>query len=169
MPQKQNVDIAELLRSKVHVMYGYFTQVFIIGLNLPSGYNRDLQDTKKPYVEAITLTSDVLRVTELLVTSITPNTKVLSSCMTKELYATSLVYDYVQQGMAFRSAYQNVGENLGKIPQFDVQTELRKSSHLGSTGNLSLTSLEKIMQQAHGNVQKQQTRWEQQLLSLLEI
>ncbi len=169
MPQKQNVDIAELLRSKAHIMFGYFTQVYSMSLNLPSGYNRDLQDTKKPYMEAFALASDVLTVAELLVTNITPNTEVLTSCMTKELYATSLAYDYVAQGKPFRLAYQEVGENLDKIPQFDTQKELQKSLHLGSTGNLNLTGLEKSIQQEFNNVQKQQRHWEQQLLSLLEI
>ncbi|MBP6994077.1 argininosuccinate lyase [Candidatus Woesebacteria bacterium] len=169
MPQKQNVDIAELLRSKVHIMFGYFTQVYSISLNLPSGYNRDLQDTKKPYMEAFTLASDTLGVVELLASSITPNTEVLTSHMTKDLYATSLAYRYVSQGIPFRSAYQKVGENLDSIPDFDAQKELKNSLHIGSTGNLNLTKLTKLIQKRKQKLRTERDRWTKQLHSLLEI
>ncbi|MBI2442274.1 MAG: argininosuccinate lyase, partial [Candidatus Levybacteria bacterium] len=42
MPQKKNVDIAELLRSKVHLLLGFYTQIISLSTNLPSGYNRDI-------------------------------------------------------------------------------------------------------------------------------
>ena len=167
MPQKQNVDIAELIRSKVHIMFGFFTQVYTVGLNLPSGYNRDLQDTKKPYMEALKLSGDILEVAQLLLTNISPNAKVLKASMTKELYATSLAYDYVQQGMPFRTAYQKVGDNLDTIPDFDVQKELKKSTHLGSTGNLNLDGLQKSIQQKQQKLKADHKRWQQLLHSLL--
>jgi argininosuccinate lyase len=167
MPQKQNVDIAELLRSKSHIIFGYFTQVYTVGLNLPSGYNRDLQDTKKPYMDALKLAGDILEVTQLLLTNIIPNTQVLHASMTKELYATSLAYDYVQQGTPFRLAYQNVGENLDTIPNFDVLQELKKSTHLGSTGNLHLDELEKNVQHKQKELKADYLRWKQLLHSLL--
>lgn len=167
MPQKQNVDIAELLRSKVHVMYGYFTQVHTIGLNLPSGYNRDLQDTKKPYMEGLKLSSDILEVAHILLRNIAPNPKVLKAQMTKELYATSLAYEYVKKGLSFRSAYQKVGENLDKIPDFDVQNELKKSTHIGSTGNLNLDGLEIDIQHKQNELKADHRRWKQLLHSLV--
>lgn len=167
MPQKQNVDIAELLRSKVHIMFGYFIQVYTVGLNLPSGYNRDLQDTKKPYMEALKLSGDILEVTQLLITNITPNTAVLKANMTKELYATSLTYDYVQQGIPFRTAYQKVGENLDTIPDFDVEKELKKTTHLGSTGNLHLDELQVAIEQKQRKFKVDHKRWKQLLHSLL--
>lgn len=167
MPQKQNVDIAELLRSKSHIMLGYFMQVYTVGLNLPSGYNRDLQDTKRPYMEALKLSCDILEIAQLLLTNITPNTGVLKANMTKELYATSLAYDYVQQGTPFRMAYQKVGENLDSIPDFDVQQELQKPTHEGSTGNLNLEDLEKLLQQEQKRLKTDHKRWKQLLHSLL--
>jgi len=167
MPQKQNVDIAELLRSKSHIMFGYFTQVYTVSMNLPSGYNRDLQDSKKPYIEALKLSGDILEMAQLLLTNIAPNREVLKTNMTKELYATSLTYDYVQQGTPFRMAYQKVGENLDKIPDFDVQKELKKSTHLGSTGNLNLEGLKKSILQQQKDLKADYLRWKQLLHSLL--
>lgn len=170
MPQKRNVDIAELLRSKAHTMFGYFTQVYSISLSLPSGYNRDLQDTKKPYIESFESTSRVLAIAQMLLTNIKPNTKVLAACMTKELYATSLAYKYVvEKDMPFRVAYQSVAEHLEDIPNFDIQQELKKSTHSGSTGNLGLKKLNIFTKQELKKLTKRKYIWKQTLSSLLKV
>lgn len=146
MPQKKNIDLAELIRSKVYVIEGYFLQIFNVTTNLPSGYNRDLQDTKKPYIDSLDLTSQVLEVSLKLIKSLYPNKEVLIKSMTPELYATSLAYDYVKKGMSFRDAYKKVGSELDLLQSVDPEKHVKTSSHLGSTGNLNLGPLKTSVQ-----------------------
>ena len=66
MPQKKNVDVAELLRSKVHLVMGFYTGLVGLSSNLPSGFNRDMQDSKKPLMESFSITLSSLRVSKIL-------------------------------------------------------------------------------------------------------
>jgi argininosuccinate lyase len=65
MPQKKNIDVAELLRSKVHILLGHYSSIVGISSNLPSGYNRDLQDTKKPLMESLEISSQSISIAKL--------------------------------------------------------------------------------------------------------
>jgi len=108
MPQKKNVDLAELLRSKVHLVLGNYVSIVSLTSNLISGYNRDLQDSKKPLFESLEITMDSLKVTRILLENLTPNEKVLKESMTDELYAAEKAYELVKKGMSFRDAYIKV-------------------------------------------------------------
>lgn len=110
MPQKKNLDLAELLRSKVHLVLGNFTQIVSLSSNLISGYNRDLQDSKKPLMESLQISLDSLKVTKILLENLTPNQEKLTSSMTEELFATEKVLKLTLQGENFRDAYRKVGE-----------------------------------------------------------
>ncbi len=110
MPQKKNVDLAELLRSKVHLVLGNYTQIVSLTSNLISGYNRDLQDTKKPLMESLEITLSSIMVCWILLESLAPNKKVLESSMTEELFATEQALKLVKSGMSFRDAYKKVGK-----------------------------------------------------------
>ncbi len=113
MPQKRNIDIAELLRNKVHLVLGNYTQVVSLSSNLPSGYNRDLQDSKKPLMESLETTQMSLKAAQILVKNLKPNEPALKSAMTDDLYATEKVYTLVKQGVPFRKAYQKVSVKGG--------------------------------------------------------
>ena len=108
MPQKKNIDLAELLRSKVHLVLGNYTQIVSLSSNLISGYNRDLQDSKKPLMESFEITLDSLKVSQILVQNIQPNEEVLKQAMTEDLYQTQKAYKLVEKGVSFRDAYSQV-------------------------------------------------------------
>lgn len=110
MPQKKNVDLAELLRSKVHIVLGNQTQIVSMTANLPSGYNRDLQDMKKPVIESLEVTLDSLKAAKILVENIKPNEKKLKAAMTPELFATEKALNLAKNGQSFRDAYKKVKE-----------------------------------------------------------
>lgn len=110
MPQKKNIDLAELLRSKVHVVLGNYVQIVSLSSNLISGYNRDLQDSKKPLIESLETTLDSIKVTRMLLENLTPNEKELKESMTEELYAAEKAYKLVKKGMPFRDAYIKIKE-----------------------------------------------------------
>lgn len=108
MPQKKNVDLAELLRSKVHLVLGNLTAIISLSSNLPSGYNRDMQDTKKPLFESLETVFDSLKACQILVSGLQPNIVNLKSAMTPELFAAHDALKLVRKGIPFRSAYQKV-------------------------------------------------------------
>lgn len=113
MPQKKNVDLAELLRSKVHLVLGNYVQMVSLSSNLISGYNRDLQDSKKPLMESLEITLDSLKVAGILLNSLTPNQPVLEQALTPEIFAADKAFELVKKGMPFRKAYQKIGEEVG--------------------------------------------------------
>lgn len=112
MPQKINLDIAELLRSKVHIVLGNYIQIISLSSNLISGYNRDIQDSKKPLMESLEITLDSLKVAKVLLENTVPNKEKLEAAMTEELYATDKALKLVLKGESFRDAYIKVGKEF---------------------------------------------------------
>jgi len=112
MPHKKNPDVLELVRAKYSIVLGYGIQVKGLISNLPSGYNRDLQLTKKPLMDGIEITKDCLEVMELVVSGLKVNKENCKKAMTKELYATDKVYELVKKGKSFREAYKEVKKKL---------------------------------------------------------
>lgn len=114
MPQKKNLDVAELLKSKVHLVLGNYIQIVSLSSNLNSGYNRNIQDTKKPLMESLEIALDSLKITKILLENITPNEKALAAAMTDELFATEKALKLVLEGESFRDAYQKVGKDYSR-------------------------------------------------------
>jgi argininosuccinate lyase len=112
MPQKKNLDLAELLRSAVKKVLANYLHVAMLPFDLPSGYNRDLQNCKKPLIESIKDTKQALSMTSLLLSGIKPNKKVMDSACTLELFATHKAFELVEKGMSFRDAYRSVSKSL---------------------------------------------------------
>ena len=169
MPQKKNLDIAELLRSKIHIMHGYFTQIYTTVMNLPSGYNRDSQDIKKPFIEALNLSNDILEVFSILIKNITPNVEVLKKAMTQELFATAAVYQQVSAGVPFREAYKNVGENLESVNKIDFEEYLQSSTHNGSLGKLELGVLKANIENQEKELKKTKASIDEKMKELMEV
>ena len=144
MPQKKNVDVAELLRAKVYGVLANYVQLVSLSCGLPSGYNRDLQETKKPLFESLEITTESIKSATILIQHLTPNTKTLVTAMTPELFATHEALNLLVSGIPFREAYQKVGQNLKNAPQpgpIEIGEILSSSKHTGGTGNLGLASL----------------------------
>ncbi len=143
MPHKRNVDVAELLRSKVNIMQGYLIQVFATVVNLPSGYNRDFQDIKRPFIESINLTKNVINISEILVKNIKPKKDILIKAMTPELYTTHIAYQLVKDGVPFREAYRKIEDSIDNAPSFNPYEVLKMSKHIGGTANLQSKAMRK--------------------------
>ena len=115
MPQKKNLDVAELLRSKVHLVLGNYTKIVSLSTNLISGYNRDSQDIKKPLMESLEITLQSLQVAQILLKNIVPNKTKLHDAMTPELFATEKALKIVLQGKSFRDAYKEVKKEIVSV------------------------------------------------------
>ncbi|MBI2404660.1 argininosuccinate lyase [Candidatus Gottesmanbacteria bacterium] len=157
MPQKKNVDIAELLRSKVHLFLGYYVQLVSVSSNLISGYNRDLQDSKKPLFESLDIAKNGLEVATLLVKNIKPNKEVIAKAITPEIFATHHALELVKKGMSFREAYDTVGKNLSSLSQ---------STRIG-LGNTGFSTLEVKMKKETALYEQENNKFHKTLQVLM--
>jgi len=105
MPQKRNPDILELARAKAEeVSAGKEAIRRIIG-KLPSGYNRDSQQTKGHLIEAI----DTVRATVDILTPLVESMEVSDDFDVDEsIFAAYTANQLVREGMPFRDAYHEV-------------------------------------------------------------
>lgn len=112
MPQKKNPDVLEVARAQYHtVLANEFLIKGIIG-NLMSGYNRDLQLTKKPLMESCEIVQSTLRIMTRVVERLEIDEKKCREACTAEIYATEEAYKLVKAGMPFRDAYRKVAERF---------------------------------------------------------
>ena len=112
MPQKKNPDVLELIRAKYHEVIANEFKLRTITSNLMSGYNRDLQLTKKPLMESFDITLSSLGVMQGVVEKLEIHEARCRDACTPELFATEEVYKLVKEGMPFRDAYRLVAERL---------------------------------------------------------
>ena len=139
MPQKKNPDGLELARSRSAVVSGDAFAVKAIIRSLPSGYNRDFQDTKPPLFEGASTTWMLVAIMKRMVSGLIVHEERLRSACVAPLYATDLVFDRVRKGETFRDAYKDVGLHLEtvKVPD-DPVAVLKKRTSEGTPGNLGL-------------------------------
>jgi argininosuccinate lyase len=114
MPQKKNIDLAELLRSKTGVVLGNYVAVVSVSSNLISGYNRDLQETKKNLIESFEITKSCLKAAQILIENIKPQKETLKKSMTEDLYQTEKALELVLNGVPFREAYLQISKEYEK-------------------------------------------------------
>jgi argininosuccinate lyase len=112
MPQKLNPDVLEIMRARYHEVLANEFLIRSMTANLPSGYNRDLQRTKKPLMESFTITESSLRIITHVTEKLEVNTEACERACTDEVFATQRVYELVKQGIPFRDAYRQVAAEL---------------------------------------------------------
>ncbi len=116
MPQKRNPDVAELLRGKTGRIYGSLLALLVTLKALPLSYNRDLQEDKAPYFEAIDVVHDGLALAAAMLAGATWRTDRLAAAATDPLIsATDLADHLAQRGMPFRKAHEIVGHIVREV------------------------------------------------------
>ena len=138
MPQKKNPDGLELARSRTALISSCSMRVKSIIKALPSGYNRDFQDTKEPLIEGYRSTEELLLIMDEMVSKLEVYPDRLIAACTPELYATDRVMEKVLSGGNFRDSYKDVGLNLDKVEGEDPVSSLRKRTSIGTAGNLGI-------------------------------
>jgi argininosuccinate lyase len=110
MPQKRNPDVAELLRGKTGRVYGALTALLVMLKGLPLSYNRDLQEDKAPYFEAVDLVHDGLALAAAMIQGAEWRTDRLASAAEDALIAATDLADHLtRRGLPFRQAHEVVG------------------------------------------------------------
>jgi argininosuccinate lyase len=110
MPQKRNPDVAELLRGKTGRVYGALLSLLVMLKGLPMSYNRDLQEDKAPYFEALDTVHDGLALAAAMVQGATWRTDRLAQAAADPLIAATDLADHLtKRGLPFRQAHEIVG------------------------------------------------------------
>jgi argininosuccinate lyase len=136
MPQKRNPDVLELVRARAARVTGHVTAVSGILSGLPGGYNRDLQETKEPFMDGMATASACVRIMRLLVAGLGVDKAALSAGFTPEIFATDEVSRLVAGGMSFRDAYNRVKAGLAGLSAGDSAEAIRRKTHVGGTAGL---------------------------------
>jgi len=139
MPQKRNLDVMEVVRANVSVVQSLQIQCQTVGMNLISGYNKDLKITKKPLMDSFEIVQKSLNIVDLLFNNLEPDEENLKRAFDDiEIFATDYANDLVMDGKSFRDAYREIGENLDTLEMQDVYANIKGKKHIGATGNLCL-------------------------------
>jgi len=147
MPQKKNPGPLELIRARAAVLAGHLVSVLGILKGLPSGYNRDYQDTKGPMIRGLATTRDSVDVLRLILSEMTVNVQRCIDAFTPEVYAADEALRMVtEDGVPFREAYREIGRNLDKLEDREALENILGKKHLGAPGNLALDRLAKMVE-----------------------
>jgi argininosuccinate lyase len=163
MPQKKNPCMLELLRAKAATIASYSVRVKSIITALPSGYNRDFQETKAPFLHGLDLGLIGVRVMRAVVEKLEPDAGRLRDGFTPELFATDRVLELVAEGTSFREAYRRVAAELEELKKGDPDEAIRSRSYSGTSGNLGLELSGKRIEQRREQVKSQKRRIEEKL------
>ncbi len=131
MPQKTNPDAAELVRARAAIVIQQAAAACEIVRALPAGYNRDLQEVKKPFIEGIAATRACLRVMSRLVGGLRLNEAALRAGLGPAVFATDMALRLVSSGVPFREAYMRVKEQLGSLKADDADAAIAMRSRPG--------------------------------------
>jgi argininosuccinate lyase len=138
MPQKKNPDGLELTRAKAAVLGSCAFEIKSIIRALPSGYNRDFQETKEPFMRGLKTALSLFRIMDRSVRKLEVNPDALRRAFTPDIFAADEAYTLVRAGRSFRDAYREVGLNLDKLKSRDPMEALKNRTSSGTAGNLRL-------------------------------
>jgi argininosuccinate lyase len=141
MPNKKNPDPFELIRAKCATVFAHLLQTLEISRALPSGYNRDFQETKRPLFESFDIVSQSLEVVAIIMAQVRVHEENCLAAFTEEVFATDYVLRLVSQGIPFRDAYRKVAVNLAELARLDPIANIKAKTHAGATGNLGLSGI----------------------------
>ena len=139
MPHKKNPDVAELLRAKCNRLKALPTEVTMVLSNLPSGYHRDMQLLKEIVMPALDEILDCLDITTFMLEQLEVKTNLLDSPAYDLLFSVERVNALVMEGMPFRDAYRQVGQEI-QDGSYTAPRQLQHT-HEGSIGNLQNDAL----------------------------
>ena len=111
MPQKKNPDVFELVRGKSGPQIGALVSLLVTAKGLPSGYNRDLQEDRRPLLDTSMRLRSVIGALHVALPLVRfRRDRCLQAASDSTLLATDIAEALVKRGVAFRAAYEAVGK-----------------------------------------------------------
>jgi argininosuccinate lyase len=138
MPQKKNPDGLELVRARSAAISAHVLSMKTVLRALPSGYNRDLQETKGPYFRGCEEGLGCVRIMDLTIEKLVVNEPALRAAFAPEIFATDRALELVSEGIPFRDAYREVGRSLETLAGRDPVQSIARTTSTGAPGNLRL-------------------------------
>ena len=123
MPQKRNPDVFEIARGSAARMLGDLTTVLATLKGLPSGYNKDLQDDKRPLFDGVDTMMLVVPAVAGALDELTFDTSRMRAAVSAGLMATDLADYLVDRGVAFRDAHGAVGKLVREAEAAGVELD----------------------------------------------
>jgi len=123
MPQKRNPDVFEIARGSAARMLGNLTTVLATLKGLPSGYNKDLQDDKRPLFDAVDTTMLVVPAVAGALDELRFDVSRMRAAVSAGLMATDLADYLVDRGVAFRDAHSAVGKLVREAEAAGVELD----------------------------------------------
>lgn len=135
MPQKKNPDAAELIRGKTGRVYGALIAILTAMKGLPLAYNKDMQEDKELFFNAMDTTSICIRVMGEMLNTIKVNKDKMYSAVKKGFLNATEAADYLaSKGVPFRDAHSIIGaiviyceENKKAIEELKLEELIRFS------------------------------------------
>ncbi|MFC1496965.1 argininosuccinate lyase [Verrucomicrobiota bacterium] len=159
MPQKNNPDVLELVRAKAVKVLTNASATALIVSGLPSGYSRDLQEIKEPFIDGIQTTRSCLRISAKLIGKLKVNRKALLTGFTSQVFAADVVLDRISEGVSFREAYNYVKKHLADLDQCDPVKAIKRKTHSGAAGRLNLDAFKRRVVKAENSVEKERRKY----------
>ena len=141
MPNKLNPDTVELLRSLHAQSVGARAELEAV-LSLPSGYQRDLQDTKPALLRAFERGLDGLDLVSDLLAGLDWAPDRMLAAVAPALHATDRANELVGEGRSFREAYRLAAAEPECLEQRRPEDSLRARVSPGGCANLLLERLQ---------------------------
>jgi argininosuccinate lyase len=123
MPQKRNPDVFEIARGSAGRMLGDLTTVLATLKGLPSGYNKDLQDDKRPLFDAVDTMMLVVPAVAGALDEIRFDAPRMRSAVSAGLMATDLADYLVDRGVSFREAHGAVGKLVREAEESGLELD----------------------------------------------
>lgn len=111
MPQKKNPDALELIRGKAAKIIGLMNAMYVTMKGLPLTYNKDMQEDKAIYFEAIDTTQDCVDILAGFTEELVVNEERLAETIQEGYLNATECADYLaKKGVPFREAHGIVGK-----------------------------------------------------------
>lgn len=121
MPQKKNLDMAELIRGKSGRVYGHLISLLTVMKSLPLAYNKDLQEDKEGMFDTVDTIQKSLDIMAGMLASMTVNSqRMLASTQQDFSNATELADYLAKKGLPFREAHEVVGKLVLECSKSDI-------------------------------------------------
>jgi len=121
MPQKVNPDSMELARAKVATLNAEFATLVGTMHGLPLGYQRDLQDDKRPLLNGTEVLISTLNLMARVIATTQFNVDSMAAASSDPgLLAADWAEELVQAGVPFRDAYGVIGQLMREAAEAGV-------------------------------------------------
>ncbi|ACV25968.1 argininosuccinate lyase [Kangiella koreensis] len=140
MPNKRNPDTVELMRAHYAKLVGVYNEIESL-LSLPSGYQRDLQNTKAPLINGITESLLCLALVPELLSGVDICHANCEKAIEPAMFATDKAIELAREGVPFRQAYQQLKDNYQDLAQRSPLQALRDRVSPGACANLKLSEM----------------------------